>query len=111
MNLETYIIFGVMSWLVVTISVLIFVRATVKFVRNDECRNLFMSILISLVFMIIPYTIFIMKDMGLLMSIRLETNYLIYICMFIVGIFLLKTAMDLSKFAKKYCFNCGKKMR
>ena len=111
MNIEPYVIIGVVSWLFVTAAVLIFSRATVKFIRNDECKNLFMSILVSLLFMVIPYLIFIMKEIGVISNLDMELNYIIYLCMFIVGIFLLKTSMNLNKFAKKYCFNCGKKMR
>lgn len=111
MNTEFYIILGVVSWLITIVAVSTFAKATFRFNRDTESHGVFISILHALIFMSVPYTMFILRDLDIIQSNHSEISYLIYVCMIVVGIFFFKAANMLDVFSKKYSFNYVEKRR
>ncbi|MDD5416560.1 MAG: hypothetical protein PHU12_01135 [Candidatus Aenigmarchaeota archaeon] len=109
--MEIYTIFGIISWILIVVALVIFANATFRFAKGSDCSKVFFSILAALLFMAIPYTMFIIRDREIILYFHTEISYLIYLFMIIVAIFFLKAAKNLEEFSKRYSFNISDRRR
>jgi hypothetical protein len=99
-----YTIPAVLSLLIIAAAVLIITIAMRRFLKG-EFRQILKWLVMSFWFMALPYSLFVFREIrGDQCMAYDEISWVIYICMVIVGLGILKAAMLLNKFSKVYGF-------
>ena len=100
----SYTVPAVLSLLIIAAAVAIITIATRRFLKG-EFRQILNWLVVSFWFMAIPYSLFVFREiMGDNCMAYEEISWVIYVCMVIVGLGILKAAMLLNKFSKVYGF-------
>jgi len=97
-----YTVTAVVSYGIIILAVALMTLATKRFL-SGEFKEILKWLLIGLWFMAIPYTLFIYREI-VEPSENLNISWMIYACMVIVGLCILKSARLLDNFSKVYGF-------
>jgi putative effector of murein hydrolase LrgA (UPF0299 family) len=98
-----YTIPAVVSLAIIAFSVLLITLAARKFVAGDF-KKILTWLLRGMWFMAIPYTLFIARELIGECDVHEAISWVIYLCMIVVGLCILKAGKMLYDFSKAYGF-------
>ncbi|VVC03820.1 Uncharacterised protein [Candidatus Bilamarchaeum dharawalense] len=102
--IELYIILAVISLLLVLVAVVLMTMAVRRFVKG-ELRSFLTWMLIGFWLMAIPYSLFIIREVYVISGEQSSlVSLIIYACMCVVALCVLRASFILDKFSKVFGF-------